>query len=86
MLSQRWNPFHVCSASDKNFSAYAQCAMKLIPRMIRINLHVKPVHILLRLSMRENLFLVCSVCDKIVSTYAQHAHAIILENYFKIPN
>jgi hypothetical protein len=36
--------------------------------------------------MRENLFLLCSVCDKIVSAYAQHAHAIIFENYLKIPN
>ncbi len=38
------------------------------------------------LSQRWNPFHVCSVCDKIVSAYAQHAHAIIFENYSKIPN
>ncbi len=44
MLSQRWNPFGVCSASDKILSAFAQCAMKFVPRMLSINLHVKTVH------------------------------------------
>jgi hypothetical protein len=38
------------------------------------------------LSVRLNRFLVCSVSDKIVFAYAQHAHAIIFENYSKIPN
>ncbi len=72
-------------------SAYAQCAMKFVPRMLSINLHVKTVYILplaeharkvvpRMLSVRCNRFLVCSVCDKIVSAYAQHAHAII--NFF----
>ena len=94
MLSQLWNPFRVCSASDKIRSAYAQCAMKFIPRSM--DLHVKTVQILplaehawkfvpRMLSVRWNRFLVCSVWDKIVSTYAQHAHAIIFENYSKIP-
>ncbi len=97
MLSMRWNRFRVCSASDEIRSAYAQCAMKLVPRMLSINLHVKTVHILplaehmwkfipRMLSVRWNRFLVCSVCDKIVSAYAQHTHATILENYSKIPN
>ncbi len=73
MLSQRWNPFRVCSASDKIRSAYAQCAMKFVPRMLSMDLHVKTVHILplaeharkfvpRMLSVRRNRFLVCSAC------------------------
>jgi hypothetical protein len=46
MLSQRWNPFPVCSASDKIRSPYAQCAIKFVPRMLSMDLHVKTVHIL----------------------------------------
>jgi hypothetical protein len=38
--------FRVCSASDETRSAYAQCAMKFVPCMLSINLHVKTVHIL----------------------------------------
>ncbi len=97
MLSRRWNPFRVCSASDEIRSAYAQCAMKFVSRMLSMDLHVKTVHILSlaeharkfvprMLSVRWNRFLVCSVCDKIVSAYAQHVHAIIFENFSKIPN
>ncbi len=78
-----------CSASDEIHSAYAQPAMKFVPRMLSMDLHVKTVHILplaeharkfvpRMLSVRWKRFLVCSVCDKIVSTYAQHAHAIWL--------
>ncbi len=78
-------------------STYAQCAMKLVPRMLSMELHVKTAQILLlaeharkfvlrMLSVRWNCFLICSVCDKIVSVYAQHAHAIIFENYLKILN
>ncbi len=94
MLSQRWNPFRVGSASNEICSAYAQCAMKFIPRIHSMDLHVKTVQILPlaeharkfvphMLSVRWNSFLVCSVCDKIVSVYAQHAQAIIFENYSK---
>ncbi len=68
--------FRVCSASDEIRSAYAQCAMKFVPRMLSINLHVKTVHILplaehtrkfipRMLSVRWNHYLVCSICDKI---------------------
>ncbi len=81
MLSQRWNPFRVCSASNEICSAYAQCAMKFVPRMLSMDVHVKIVHILplaehawkfvpRMLTVRWNRFLICSVCDKIVSTYA----------------
>jgi hypothetical protein len=35
MLSQRWNGFLVCSASDK-ISTYAQPAMKFVPRVLSI--------------------------------------------------
>jgi hypothetical protein len=94
MLSQRWNPFGVCSARDEIRSAYAQCEMKFVPCMLSMDLHVKTVHILpladhaqkfvpRMLSMRWNRFLLRSVCDKIVSAYAKHAHAIIFENYKK---
>jgi hypothetical protein len=91
--------FPVCSATDEIRSAYAQCAIKFVPRMLSIDVHVKTVHILplaereharklvpRMLSVRWNRFLVCSLCDKIVSMYAQHTHAIIFEKYSKIPN
>ncbi len=94
MLSQRWNPFRICSASDEIHSAYAQCAMKFVLRILSMVLHVKTVQILLlaeharkfiprMLSVWWNRFLVCSVCYKIVSIYAQHAQGIILKNYSK---
>jgi hypothetical protein len=95
MLSMRWNRFRVCSAYDEISSAYAQCAIKFVPRMLSMDCTCKTVHILplnehalkfvpCMLSMRWNRFLVCSACDKIVSAYAQHAHAIIFENDSKI--
>ncbi len=85
MLSQWWNPFRVCSASDEICSAYAQCVMKFVQRILSMDVHVKTVHILplaeharkfvpCVLSVRWNCFLVCSVCNKIVSTYAQYVH------------
>jgi hypothetical protein len=97
MLSMRWNRFLVCSACDEIRSAYAQCAIKFVPRMLSIDCTCKRVHILplaeharkfvpRMLSVRWNRFLVCSACDKIVSEYAQHEHKIIFENYSKIPN
>ncbi len=97
MLSQRWNPFRVYSAGNETRYAYAQCAMKFVLRMLSMDVHVKTVHILplaeherkfvpRMLSVRWIRFRVCSVCNKVVSTYAQHAHAIIFENYSKIPN
>jgi hypothetical protein len=87
MLSQRSDHFLVCSGCDKIISPYTQ--HKIV--------HVKTVNIFplaehtrkfvrRMLSVRLNRFLVCSVSDKIVSAYAQHAHAIIFENYSKIPN
>jgi hypothetical protein len=39
--------FRACSACDEIASAYAQPAMKFVPRMLSIILHVKTVHILL---------------------------------------
>ncbi len=36
MLSMRWNRFRVCSACDEISSAYAQHAMKFVPRMLSI--------------------------------------------------
>ncbi len=87
MLSMRWNRFQVCSACDEIGSTYAQCAIKFVPRMLSIDCTCKTVHSLpLAEHMRWNRFRVCSACDKIVSTYAQHTHAIIFENYSKIPN
>jgi hypothetical protein len=47
MLSQRRNPFHICSASDEILSAYAQCATKFVPRMLSMDVHVKTANILL---------------------------------------
>ena len=90
MLSMRWNRFLVCSACDEIRSAYAQCAIKFVPRMLSIECTCKTVHILplaeharkfvpRMLSMRWNRFRVCSACDKIGSAYAQHAHTIILK-------
>ena len=87
MLSMRWNRFLVCSACDEICSAYAQCAIKFVPRMLSIDCTCKTVRILplaehaakfvpRMLSVRWNRFLVCSACDKIVSAYAQHAHTI----------
>ncbi len=38
--------FRICSASDEIHSAYAQPAMKFVPRMLSMDLHVKTVHIL----------------------------------------
>ncbi len=72
MLNQQLNPFRVCSASDEIRSAYAQCAMKFVPRMLSMELHVKTVYILPLAeharkfiprmpSVRLNRFLVCSV-------------------------
>ncbi len=88
MLSMQWIP-----------SAYAQLAMKSSPRMLSmlLDVHVQTVEIwtlaehtrkFIRrmLSVRWNSFLVSSVCDTNVSTNAQYAHAIIFENYPKIPN
>jgi hypothetical protein len=46
MLRLRGNPFRVCSASNEKRSPYAQCAMKFVPRMLSMDLHVKTVHIL----------------------------------------
>ena len=97
MLIMRWNQFLVCSACDEICSAYAQCAIKFVPRMLSIDCTCKTVHILplaeharkfvpRMLSVRWNRFLVCSACNKIVSEYAQHAHTIIFENDSKIPN
>ncbi len=89
--------FHICcSVCDEIRSAYAQCAIKFIPRMLSMDVDVKNLFTIYRwLSMCENSFLLCSgcdeivslygsVCNKIVSTYAQHTHAIIFENYSKI--
>jgi hypothetical protein len=59
MLSQRWNLFCVCSASDEIRSTYTQhkfTCKKFVPCM---------------LSVRWNRFLRCSVCNKIVSADAQ---------------
>jgi hypothetical protein len=78
--------FHVCSGCDKIISPYAQhvCICKTV--------HIFPLADHMRkfvrrmLSVRWNRFLAYSVCDKIVSAYAQHVHAIIFENYSKIPN
>ena len=89
--------FCACSACDEIGSQYAQHAIKFVPRMLSMDCTCKNVHILplaeharkfvpRMLSMQWNLFLVYSVCDKIVSAYAQHVHAIIFENYSKIPN
>ncbi len=36
MLTQRWNHFLVCSASDEIVSSYAEPVMKYIPRMLSI--------------------------------------------------
>jgi hypothetical protein len=36
MLSQRWNHFRVCSASNEMRSAYAQPAMKFVQQMLSI--------------------------------------------------
>ncbi len=75
----RWNRFPVCSACDEISSPYAQCAIKFVSRMLSM-------FCTRMLSMRWNRFRVCSACDKIISAYAQHMHAIIFENYSKIPN
>ncbi len=61
--------FRACSASDEIRSAFAQCAMKFVPRMLSMDVHVKTVHIL----PLDEHFLICSVCDEIVSSYAQCA-------------
>jgi hypothetical protein len=50
----------VCSASDEIHFAYAQCAMKFVPRMLSMDLHVKTAHIF-------------TACAKIRSSYAQCA-------------
>jgi hypothetical protein len=47
MLSQRLNPFHLCSVCDEIHSAYAQCAIKYVLRMLSMEVYVKTVHILL---------------------------------------
>ncbi len=66
--------------------------MKSFPLMLSMDFHVKTVNIYRWLSMRGNSFGEDSVfprmlsVDTIVSTYAQHTHAIIFENYSKIPN
>jgi hypothetical protein len=89
--------FRACSACDEIGSAYAQHAMKLVPRMLGVRynsfcvcsawiVHVTMFTFYRWLSMRGNSFLVCSACDEIVSAYAQHTHAIIFENDSKIPN
>jgi hypothetical protein len=39
--------FRVCSASNEIHSAFSQCAMKFIPRMLSMDLQVKTFHILL---------------------------------------
>ena len=41
MLSQRWNPFRVCSCSASNeiHSAYAQPTMKFVPRILSVQLN-----------------------------------------------
>jgi hypothetical protein len=75
MLCQRWNPFRVCSASDEIRSAYAQCVIKFVLRMLSLDVHVKTVLILPlaeharkfvpgMLNVQWNWFLVCSVCNK----------------------
>ena len=44
MLSMRWNQFLVYSACDEIHSAYAQCAIKFVPRMLIIDSTCKTVH------------------------------------------
>ncbi len=73
---------------DEIRSVYTQCAIKFVPCMLSMDIHVKTVHVVCWLSMHKNSFLVCSVCDEIVSLYAQCAiksstcmRAIIFENY-----
>ncbi len=39
-------PSTVCSACDEIRSAYAQCAIKFVPRMLSIDCTCKTVHIL----------------------------------------
>ncbi len=99
-IRQRYSTFkhfRACSACDEIGSAYAQHAMKFVPRMLSMYCTCKTVHILQlaeharkfvprMLSVRWNRFRVCSACDKIVSAYAQHTHARIFEKYSKIPN
>ncbi len=80
MLIQQWNPFRECSASNEIRSTYAQCAMKFLPRMLSMYVHVKTVHILplaeharkfvpRMLSVWWNCFLICSVSSKITQKY-----------------
>jgi hypothetical protein len=69
----RWNRFRVCSACHEISSQYAQCAIKFVPRMLSMIVHVKIFAFYRWLSMRGNSFLVCSACDEIGSAYAQHA-------------
>ncbi len=86
--------FRACSACDEIRSAYAQCAIKFVPRMLSMYCTCKTVHILQLAEharkfvprMLWNWFRVCWACDKIVSAYAQHTHAIIFEKYSKISN
>ncbi len=65
MLSQQWNHFRLCSASNEIISAYAQPAMKSFPCM---------------LSKRWNRFLVCSAVNEIISALAQHAFGCPCKN------
>jgi hypothetical protein len=76
--------FRVCSASGEIRSAYGQCAMKFIPRMLSMDAqsaHVKTFHILPLAEHARNFISRILMCDKIVSTYAQQAHAIIFKNH-----
>ncbi len=70
MLSQRWNHFLICFASDEMHSLYAQPAMKFVPRMLRI-------FWMMFLSIRKNWLLVCPACVEIGYSLAEHARKLV---------
>ncbi len=79
MLSQRWNYFLVCSASDEMRSAYVQPAMKFVQCMKSIiwMMFLKWVVISSYAEHAQNLLLVGWACVKIGYSLAEHEWKLV---------
>jgi hypothetical protein len=90
MLSQWWNHFLVCTASDEMRSAYAQPAMKFVPGMFSIFWimflkwevispyaeHARKL-VTCRLSMHGNWLLIGWACAEIGYSLAEHTRKLV---------
>ncbi len=97
MLSQRWNHFLVCSASDEMCSAYEQPGMRYVPRMLSIfwmmflkwvviSSHAEHARKLVThwLSTRGNWSLIGWACTEIGYSLTEHTQKLVTLAYVEI--